>query len=114
MEQAQPVNPNEDEVYDQEPQQDVMSFIVKVWERPIVSGSSKRRWHGYIVQVPTGERLYLHRLGDIVPFIHRHMRPSGCEPHEHPTFFKGMWALWKAYRKKNRSSLEQPDDRSPH
>jgi hypothetical protein len=56
------------------------SFIVKIWPDDAGIGREGGAWRGYIVHVPSNERLYLRNLEDILAFIAPYLRPeSGPE-----------------------------------
>lgn len=102
------MNSNQDELHHQETQQAVMSFIVKIWLEQNAEELPQQRWHGYIVQVPAGRRMYLHRLGDISPFIQRHLHHPVLK--EDLAVFQRNWAVGKSHRKRKRLSNSPPKD----
>jgi hypothetical protein len=52
------------------------SFIVKIWPDEAGVGREDDGWRGYIVHVPSNERLYLRNLEDILAFIAPYLRPQ--------------------------------------
>jgi hypothetical protein len=53
------------------PDTTIHSFIIKVWVEDSLDSPGERRWHGYVTHVPSGTRVYIPRLEDIVNFIQR-------------------------------------------
>lgn len=47
----------------------IHSFIVRVWIEDQSNDAGAGLWRGRIIHVPTGERQYLHDLGEIARFV---------------------------------------------
>lgn len=45
------------------------SFVIKIWLEETAEEGDQVIWRGHITQVPSGERLYLKDLDDILTFI---------------------------------------------
>lgn len=58
---------------------DVHSFIVKLWFERTEKGAVGTTWHGYITHVPSGKRLYLKDLSDVMDFIEPYFEEMGAE-----------------------------------
>lgn len=51
------------------PDEQISSFIVKIWLEPDEQNTNRMIWHGYITHVPSGRRRYVKNLREIVDFI---------------------------------------------
>jgi hypothetical protein len=52
-------------------------FIVRIWLEETAAEAGQASWRGYIVHVPSGERRYIHDLGEIPAFIAPYMEAMG-------------------------------------
>ena len=70
------------------------SFVVRIW----LEEDDRATWRGHITHVPSGDRQYVERLGDIIDFIAPYV--DGMKLGR-VSRFKRWWTTRKLKRRKN-------------
>ncbi|MGD8791834.1 MAG: hypothetical protein PVF47_04720 [Anaerolineae bacterium] len=60
-------------------EQETESFIVKVWVEEQAREANDATWRGHVTHVPSGERWYVERLGQIPAIIRPYLERLGVK-----------------------------------
>ena len=75
------------------------AFVVRVWLEPRELEGAQPEWRGVIEHVPSGERLYIKDLEEVVSFIGSYL-PSTKEERRKPRLAQEWFGWVKAWTKR--------------